>query len=208
MECAGVVLCGGESRRMGRPKELLPFGPERMLQRVVRLVSTAANLVVVVAAPGQALPELPGAVLIARDPIAGRGPLAGLAAGLAALPASVELAFAIGADAPLLRPAWITRLADLIGPADLAIPAIGGVLQPLAAAYRRRAVMPAIERLLGSGRSALIDLVDVLTTRVVAADELRDIDPDLTTLRNVNSPEDYRAALAEAGLGPASDLKH
>jgi molybdopterin-guanine dinucleotide biosynthesis protein A len=54
----------------------------------------------------------------------------------------------------------------------------------------------------------LIDLAAVLTTRVVTADELRDIDPDLTTLRNVNTPEDYRAALADAGLGPASDLEH
>ncbi len=208
MECAGVVLCGGESRRMGRPKEWLSFGPEQMLQRVVRLVSTAAKPVVVVAAPGQVLPEVPAAVLITRDPIAGRGPLAGLAAGLATLPASVELAFAIGADAPLLRPAWITRLADLIGPADLAIPTIDGIGQPLAAAYRRRAVLPAIERLLRSGQSALIDLMAVLTTRVVKADELRDIDPDLTTLRNVNTPDDYRAVLADAGLGPASNSKY
>src|SRR5690349_14037284 len=110
MNCAGVVLCGGESRRMGRPKEWLPFGPERMLQRVVRLVSMAAKPVVVVAAAGQLLPELPADVLIAHDQVAGRGPLVGLAAGLAALPASGELVFAIGVDSPLVRPAWITRL--------------------------------------------------------------------------------------------------
>ncbi|MGZ6054814.1 MAG: molybdenum cofactor guanylyltransferase, partial [Isosphaeraceae bacterium] len=53
-----VILCGGESRRMGQPKAWLPFGPERMLQRVVRLVSTVTGPIVVVAAPGQELPSL------------------------------------------------------------------------------------------------------------------------------------------------------
>jgi molybdopterin-guanine dinucleotide biosynthesis protein A len=171
-----------------------------MLQRVVRLVSIEAHPVVVVAAPGQLLPDLSADVLIARDQVAGRGPLAGLAAGLAALPESTQLVFAIGGDSPLIRPAWITRLAELIGPADLAIPAINDIHQPLAAVYRRRALLPAVERLLQSGRSALVDLVPLLQTRAVAAEELCDIDPALATLRNINTAEDYCAALAAAGL--------
>ena len=56
MRSGAVVLCGGESRRMGRPKAWLEFGKEVMLERVVRLVSTVAWPIVVVAAPGQDLP--------------------------------------------------------------------------------------------------------------------------------------------------------
>jgi len=197
MDCAGLVLCGGESRRMGAPKEWLPFGPELMLQRVVRLVAAAAQPVVVVAGPGQSLPDLPPQILVARDPVAGRGPLVGFATGLAVLPDSAELFFATGADSPFIVSTWIPRLVELIGDADLAIPTIDGVPQPLAAVYRRRAAMRAIEQLIASGRSALVDLVAVLNTRLVTADELRDIDPDLATLRNVNTPEEYRAALSE-----------
>lgn len=59
MTLGAVVLCGGESRRMGRAKAWLPFGPERMLQRVVRLVREAVGPVVVVAAPGQECPPCP-----------------------------------------------------------------------------------------------------------------------------------------------------
>src|SRR5512135_3243033 len=115
MTLGAVVLCGGESRRMGRAKAWLPFGPERMLQRVVRLVAAAAGPVVVVAAPGQALPALLDPVTVVRDPVAGRGPLQGLATGLAALPASVELAYASATDVPFLQPALLERLRVLIG---------------------------------------------------------------------------------------------
>ena len=73
MNCGALVLCGGESRRMGEPKAWLPFGRERMLQRVVRLVGTTAEPVVVVAGPDQELPPLPSAVRIARDSIQGAG---------------------------------------------------------------------------------------------------------------------------------------
>jgi molybdopterin-guanine dinucleotide biosynthesis protein A len=52
MKAGGIVLCGGKSTRMGVPKATLPFGPETMLQRVLRLLSTAVSPVVVVAAPG------------------------------------------------------------------------------------------------------------------------------------------------------------
>ena len=61
MNCGALILCGGESRRMGEPKAWLPFGRERMLQRVARLVAVAAEPIVVVAGPNQQLPPLPGA---------------------------------------------------------------------------------------------------------------------------------------------------
>ncbi len=58
---------------MGQPKAWLRFGPEFMLQRVVRLVSSVVGPIVVVAAPGQELPELPETVFVARDPERGAG---------------------------------------------------------------------------------------------------------------------------------------
>ena len=171
-----------------------------MLQRVVRLVGSAVGPVVVVAAPGQDLPPLPDSVAIVRDPVSGRGPLQGLSAGLSALPASVELAYASGTDVPFLQPGWIARLRDLIGDDDLAIPHVDGYHHPLAALYRRAAVLPAIEALLREDRLRPFFLIETVRTRVVEAEELRSADPAMRTLRNLNSPEDYRIALAESGL--------
>jgi len=200
-ETAGLVLCGGASRRMGRGKATLPFGDggEVLLQRVVRRLTWAVGpAVVVVAAAGQALPPLPGYVRVVRDAAPDRGPLQGLAAGLAALPDSADLVYVTAADAPFLEPAWVARLVALIGPADLALPFAEGRHHPLAALYRRGPVLPAAEVLLeAGGRLGPIALRDVVRTRVVGAEELRDADPSLRTLRNLNTPEEYRAALAE-----------
>jgi len=185
---------------MGRPKAWLPFGNERMLQRVVRLVGTVAHPIVVVAAPGQDLPELPPQVTVVPDSVAGRGPLQGLAAGLSALPQSVELAYATATDVPFLEPRWISRLAELVEGYDIVIPYVENYYHPLAAVYRSDVVLPAIERLLAENRLRPVFLVEAVRTRVVDEAEMKTIDPELGTLRNLNHPEEYRAALEQAGF--------
>ena len=72
LKTAGIVLCGGQSSRMGRPKAWLPFGDEVMLTRVVRRLAEVVAPIVVVAAPGQEVPALPAEVEVVRDPE--RGP--------------------------------------------------------------------------------------------------------------------------------------
>ena len=195
-----VILCGGESRRMGRPKARLPFGEETMLERVVRLVGTVARPIVVVAAADQALPELAVDVAIVRDPMPGRGPLQGLAAGLSALPDSVKLAYATATDVPFLEPRWIGRLLELSDGYDLVVPFVGGYHHPLAALYRRQTVLPVIEGLLRDDQRRVSLLIEALNTRVVAESEMRAVDRELQTVRNLNSPAEYEKALGEAGL--------
>lgn len=195
---AAVVLCGGQSRRMGRSKAWLPLGSEFLLQRVVRLVATVAHPIAVVAASGQDLPELPGEIAIVRDAVAGRGPLQGLATGLASLPDSSPLVYATATDVPFLEPRWISRLVELSDGHDLVVPFVGGYYHPLAALYRKSAVLPAIEALLREDRLRPTFLVEALKTRVVGEAELRNVDQKLGTLRNLNFPADYEQALREA----------
>src|SRR6476469_1166452 len=95
---AAVVLAGGASRRMGRDKATLAFdspstGPTTLVERVVSIVSARCTPVFVIAAPGQALPDLPADIL--RDEVRGVGPLLATGRGLrAAAEAGLELAFA------------------------------------------------------------------------------------------------------------------
>jgi molybdenum cofactor guanylyltransferase len=185
---------------MGSSKALLPFGTETMLQRVVRLLGTVTSPLVVVAAPGQELPQLPPAVGITRDEREGRGPLEGLRAGLKALPEDVEIAYVTSCDVPLLVPGFVERLVQLLGDHDIAVMEIDGFAHPLSAVYRRR-TLPRVEALLAADRLRPAFLFDAVKTRRVQPAEMTSADPELLTLRNLNTREDYLDALKTAGLG-------
>ena len=197
---ASVVLCGGKSTRMGVPKATLPFGPETMLQRVVRLLGTVVSPIVVVAARGQELLELPPSVVVTRDERESRGPLEGLRAGLTALPVAVDAAYVTSCDVPLLVPAFVQRMFDLLGEHDIAVMEIDGFTHPLSAVYRRT-TLPHIESLLAQDRLRPVFLFDAVRTRRVKVEEMVVADPQLNTLRNLNTRDDYLAALVDAGFG-------
>jgi molybdopterin-guanine dinucleotide biosynthesis protein A len=186
---------------MGVPKATLPFGPETMLQRVVRLLRTVVSPVVVVAAREQSLPELPPDVAVTRDEREQRGPLEGLRAGLRALPNSVGIAYVTSCDVPLLVPAFVERMVDLLGDHDIAVMEVDGFPHPLSAVYRRD-TLPQVEALLAEDRLRPVFLFDAVRTRRVRPEEMLSVDPQLRTLRNLNTREDYLAALADAGYQP------
>lgn len=194
----GVVLAGGKSTRMGTSKALLPFGPETMLQRVVRLLGDIVAPIVVVAAADQELPGLPADVILARDEREGRGPLEGLRAGLKALPPQVDAAYVTSCDVPLLVPGFVRQMLGLATGHDIAVMEIDGFPHPLSAVYRR-AVLPVVEALLEHDRLRPVFLFDAVRTRRVRPEEMT-ADPELLTLRNLNTREDYARALADAGL--------
>jgi molybdopterin-guanine dinucleotide biosynthesis protein A len=195
----GIILCGGLSTRMGTSKALLPFGAETMLQRVVRLLSTVVSPIVVVAAAGQSLPDLPADVIVTRDEEQGRGPLEGLRAGLKALPETVDSAYVTSCDVPLLALDFVRRMIDLLADHDIAVMEIDGFPHPLSAVYRRN-TLPHVEALLAQNRLRPVFLFDAVRMRRVQPAEMISADPELLTLRNLNTREDYLAALSIAGL--------
>ena len=199
MSFGAIVLCGGKSTRMGTSKAMLPFGPETMLQRVVRLLGTTVFPIVAVAARDQELPALPASVIVTRDEREARGPLEGLRAGLKALPESVDAAYVTSCDVPLLELPFVAHMRELLGDYDIAVMEIDGFTHPLSAVYRR-SVLPHVESLLAQDRLRPVFLFDAVRTRRVSPDEMRAVDPDLRTLRNLNTREDYEAALRDANV--------
>jgi molybdopterin-guanine dinucleotide biosynthesis protein A len=170
-----------------------------MLQRVVRLLTNVVDPIVVVAARQQALPALPDDVMVAEDEREQRGPLEGLRAGLKALPNSADSAYVTSCDVPLLVPGFVTRMIELLGDHDIAVMEIDGFPHPLSAVYRRT-TLPHVEALLKQDKLRPVFLFDAVRTRRVRPEEMRSIDPQLRTLQNLNTRDDYRAALVEAGL--------
>ena len=197
MNAGAIILCGGKSTRMGTSKALLPFGPETMLQRVVRIVREVVSPIVVVSAVDQPLPKLPAEVIVTRDEHEGRGPLEGLRAGLKVLPTDIDCAYVTSCDVPLLEPGFVRQMLDFARGYDIAIVEIDGFAHPLSAVYRRT-VLPYVEELLAANRLRPAFLFDEVRTRRVRPEQIT-ADPELRTLRNLNTREDYQHALADAG---------
>jgi aldehyde:ferredoxin oxidoreductase len=200
MKVGGIVLCGGQSKRMGRPKAWLPFAGETMLARVVRLLGEVVDPVVVVAAPDQEVPPIPAKVEIVRDEEKGRGPLQGLAAGLTALAGRVDAAYLSSCDVPFLQPAFVRRLIQLIGHYSICVPRVGTYHHPLAAIYRLE-VEKAVTLLLKENRLRPFFLFAAVPTRIVEPTEVADVDPTFQSLRNLNTRRDYDSALRDAAAG-------
>jgi molybdopterin-guanine dinucleotide biosynthesis protein A len=202
---------------MGQDKAWLPFGDETMLQRVVRLAGTVAPLsnVLVVASADQELPELPGEVRILRDSIEDQGPLPAVIAGLKSLIPTADAALVVSCDAPLMNPQVAAYLFDqLTGPSrvgdgqspDAVVPTEPTRMYPLFGVYRTScgAALDAamkINQLKGRGASlhSALNAEDSVNVLRLPIDELRSIDPELKSLLNCNTPEEYQAALAASG---------
>lgn len=188
MRTAGIVLIGGRSTRMGAPKCALDFGGEPLLARVARAVGVAAGPLVVVAAPGQELPTIPTQYEVVRDEEEGLGPLAGLSAGLTALDGRADAVYVASCDMPFLTADVVKRVLALLEASDLcAVPRTEGHRHPLAAAYRVRPAIAAARELLAANELSLRGLLDRLQAKA--------FDADPHPLTNVNTPQQYTAAL-------------
>ena len=195
----GIILCGGRSTRMGRDKAGLPFGPETMLQRVVRILQSVVSPVVVVAAANQKLPELPSDVLIAIDQQPEQGPLEGIFAGLLTLQNHTTAAFITSCDVPLLEPAFVQRMCSLLEQHDAVVPADEDHVHPLAGVYRTH-MADHVQQLLQAKRFRPLYLIEETNSLQVPTKLMLDVDPALYSLFNLNSPADYHAALQQAGF--------
>ena len=189
-DASAVILVGGKSSRMGRPKALLPFDGEPLIVHVVRALKKMFAETVVVAAPDQELPSLP-AVLV-RDEVAYQGPVSGIYHGLKA--ATNDVGFVTSCDAPFLNLQLIAHLLTQISDYDVVVPYWQERFQPLHAVYRT-SVVPLLKNQLDRGELRPIFLYDKVRTRKIPEQEIRRLDSEGLSLLNMNSPAEYDAAL-------------
>jgi molybdenum cofactor guanylyltransferase len=179
-----LVLAGGESRRMGRPKALLPVAGRTLAEFVAeRLTAGFDELLIAGRGP------LPAALERFRvdDRFPGAGPLAGIEAGLRR--ARHEVVFAVACDMPRVTLDLAGRAVAACAGFDAAVPRLGGRPEPACAAYAKSAAAPIGAFLESGGRRAAEALARLRVSW------LDDVDP--LALSNLNTPADYEAWLAE-----------
>jgi molybdopterin-guanine dinucleotide biosynthesis protein A len=189
---------------MGTPKAALEWHGSTLLRRAVGILARVADgPVVVVRAAGQDLPVLPAGTMVVEDPAEGKGPVQGIAAGLAALAGQAEAAFVSSTDMPFLHPAFVRHVLRVVREdgVDVCLPVARGYMQPLAAAYRT-SLAGTVARLVKEDRLRPAFLFGECAVRRLDDAALKSdpllaaLDPELDSVLNVNEPGDYQAARA------------
>lgn len=207
---AGIVLAGGRSSRMGSDKASLVFDGMPLLQRTVDALAAVVDEIVVVRAPGQALPAATSTLplRVVDDPVAGEGPLQGIATGLAAVAAPV--AIVVGVDMPFLRPALLRLLGERVTAEHRwVLPIAQRRPQPLCSAFARDALPVVLAHLAAGDRAPMAVGADLGFTRLQPEDWAA-ADPEGWSFIDVDTPEDFAEAerlLREGGRpgdGPAT----
>ena len=190
-DAMAIIVAGGESRRMGRDKALLPLGEQSLLEHVLAAVHPLFSKVLV--SVRQIRPEIDWPQVC--DAYADAGPLAGLCAGLEQARAhNLSWIFLVATDMPFLKAALIEHLAQKRTGVQAVVPTVHGHPQPLAAFYSV-ACLPAIREIMeGDGRRSLRVALEKLRVLSVGEAELEACDSGLLSFFDLDTPQDMVVA--------------
>lgn len=194
MKLGGAVLCGGKSSRMGRPKGLLPWENEVLLQKIVRTVQQVCSPVVLVAAKDQEVPHVSKDVKILRDEVEGKGPLAGLVVALKKMASEVDAVFLASCDVPFLDEATIRFLAARLDGHRALVPRVLDTCNPLVAIYRVD-LLRDLGEMLEKNCLRMQSIAEIDGVLILEEEEFVKAGQSLMAFRNINTPQEYEEAL-------------
>ena len=186
-DCTALILAGGQSRRMGRDKAMLPFGQTTVIQTLIDTLHplfASTLLSVRVPRPELNLPQV-------CDTTEAGGPLDGLIRGLAEI--RTNWAFAIACDMPMIHPALVRLLAAQRAQQHAVVAKIQGHVQPFAAFYSTRC-LPLLRTRFHAGQAGITSALQQLTITCVDEADLIRTDTDLNSFFDLDTPEDWTNA--------------
>lgn len=185
----GIVLAGGENRRMGADKAFLNLAGIPMIERVLRSLKAVCPDIIIVTNSPQSYEAY--RITVVTDAFDIRGPLTGIYSGL--LKSSDEYNFVVACDMPFLNPGLMAYMGGLAEGYDIVVPAVGGMLEPLHAVYRK-GLVPVIDEHIRQQRLRIRELFTSQRVRYVAEEEVDRFDPARRSFKNLNTPREYEEA--------------
>jgi molybdopterin-guanine dinucleotide biosynthesis protein A len=185
VKTTGIILAGGKNLRMGRNKAFLEINGQRIIDRTKSLFLEIFDEVLLVT--NSPLEYIGLHLRTVVDLIPDKGSLGGIYTGL--FHSSHSHAFVAACDMPFLNQGLIGRLIQLAPDYDIVIPKTEDGLQPLHAIYSQKC-LPLMKELLRQENLKIIDFFHKVKKREVSPEEILPFDPQLSSFRNVNTPED------------------
>lgn len=182
----GIILSGGENRRMGRDKAFLKLGELPLIEHILKALRSVTDRIIIVTNSPEAYASYD--VTVVTDASDKRGPLTGIYTGL--LHSQDEYNIVVACDMPFLNPRLLAYMADLAEKYDVVLPKVGDYVEPLHAVYRK-ALLPLIESRLQQDERKIRGLFNEVRVRYVAEPEIDQFDPGRKSFMNLNTPEEY-----------------
>jgi molybdopterin-guanine dinucleotide biosynthesis protein A len=187
-----VVQAGGESRRMGQDKGLIPFLGQPLIRRVIDRVAHLGNELLITTNHPEAYAflEFP----LARDRLPGRGALGGLYTALTV--ARYPLVVVIACDMPFVNAQMLAYQRDLLQshPYDAVIPKTRQGAEAFHAIYRREACLQPLKEALDAGRWRVDAWFDQAQLHFLNSSQILHYDPQQVAFLNLNTPDELQQA--------------
>jgi molybdopterin-guanine dinucleotide biosynthesis protein A len=193
-----AILIGGRATRYGgADKSALVVDGHTILSRQLEAARGMTDDILLVGRVAPAV--IPPQTRFVADRVVDAGPLGGLDAALAA--ARERSVLLLACDMPFVSVELLDALAVLASTVDVVVPKTEHGYHPLCAVYANTC-HPAVERRLAAGHLKMVDLLNDLRVRAIAASELDALGPHQQLLANVNTPAEFEKLAALSGHKP------
>ena len=199
-----ILLAGGRSSRMGKDKGFLQFGPELLLERILRIVDPFVDEIAIVLAHSMEVPKFDSPcsdkIIWTRDRVPFHGPLQGIVEGMEVLSEKPEKVFVLTCDLPYLSETWLqTLLKQFDESVSMVVSRQNDFPNPLLALYQRNELERAA-KLLDQGESKARLLIKDRKVHYISPEQNSSIP---SPIQDVNDPKSYDEALRYFGYYPS-----
>jgi molybdopterin-guanine dinucleotide biosynthesis protein A len=194
-DCTGIILAGGENRRMPVLKAFIKINGKKIIERNLTIFKRLFKEVFIVT-------NQPNLYVYLGIPLLGdiytiRGPMTGIFTSL--VNASHHWVFVTACDMPFINPALIRHITSQRNGHDAVLPQLKDTSEPLFACYSKR-LIPSMEKAILSGRTSLQDFLTNKRVKYILEKEIRKIDHKRASFININTPEDAAYYLNHKGV--------
>ena len=196
LQVTGLILSGGKSKRMGRPKAFLPYEGSTVLGHIVSEIKDLFSEIFIVANEVESYEDL--GVDVVKDILPHRGPLGGILSGL--MTSSNHYAFVMACDMPLIDKRLVRELVSRRQDNDVVVLSHPQGIEPLFGVYSKNCIKP-LEESLFAGNLSVQDFLSGLKAGIYEWMPERADAEMLPPFFNINTPQDYSRVIARAGMG-------
>lgn len=191
----GLILCGGKSKRMGRPKAFLPYEGSTIIGHIVSEIKDLFNEIFIVANEVESFEDL--GVDVVKDILPHRGPLGGILSGL--MTSSNHYAFVMACDMPLIDQGLVRDLVAQREDNDVVVLSHPHGIEPLFGVYSKNCIKP-LEESLFAGNLSVQDFLSGLKAGIYEWEGGERFDSEiLPPFFNINTPQDYSQVITKSG---------